>query len=154
MSNTSLKSETDMGRVTTHVRIENASDHWRAHNGEIDQSDVRCVEVDDALIDTGCSSLAMPKRLIDQLGLQFLRARQVRGVGGLRESGVYSSVRIFIQGRDCILDVTEIDDGCPILIGQIPLEAMDFVVDLKNQKIIGNPDHDGEWIMEMYGVDA
>ena len=82
MSNTSLKSETDMGRVTTHVRIENASDHWRAHNGEIDLSDVRCVEVDDALIDTGCSSLAMPKRLVDQLGLQFLRARQVRGVGG------------------------------------------------------------------------
>jgi hypothetical protein len=30
-----------------------------------------------------------------------------------------------------------------------PLESLDWVVDAKGQRLIGNPDYDGEW-----GVDA
>jgi hypothetical protein len=33
---------------------------------------------------------------------------------------------------------------------QIPLEAMDWVVDLKGQKLIGNPAHGGEHVIEVY----
>ncbi|HZV36161.1 MAG TPA: hypothetical protein VFB72_16410 [Verrucomicrobiae bacterium] len=29
----------------------------------------------------------------------------------------------------------------PNIVGQIPLEAMDWVVDCKNQKLIPNPEH-------------
>ena len=154
MSNASLGLEEDMGRVTTHVRIENIDDRFQCERGDIAQSDVRCIDVDDALVDTGCSSLALPAHLIKRLGLQLIKTRNVRAVGGVQKVDVYGTVRIHIQDRDCVLDVAEIDDGCPVLVGQIPLEVMDFVVDPKNQKIIGNPDHDGEWIMEMYGVDV
>jgi hypothetical protein len=31
----------------------------------------------------------------------------------------------------------------------IPLESLDWVIDPKGQRLIGNPDHHGEW-----GVDA
>ena len=55
---------------------------------------------------------------------------------------------IAIQGRDCALDVGEIGDEFPVLIGQIPLESLDWVVDTKNQQLIGNPDHHGEWGIE------
>jgi hypothetical protein len=46
--------------------------------------------------------------------------------------------------------VVEVPDGVPVLVGQIPLELMDFVVDPVNQRIIGNPDHNGEWVLELF----
>ena len=55
-----------------------------------------------------------------------------------------------IQGRDCPIDVGEIADDLPVIIGQIPLESLDWVVDLKGQKLIGNPEHGGEHVMEVY----
>ena len=48
------------------------------------------------------------------------------------------------------MDVTELPDECPVLIGQLPLEALDFVVDPVNQRLIGNPAHGGEHIIELY----
>ena len=36
------------------------------------------------------------------------------------------------------------------MIGQIPLEYLDFVVDLGSRKLIGNPAHGGEQMYEMY----
>ena len=47
---------------------------------------------------------------------------------------MYETVRLTIQGRDCSMDVLEVPDGVPVLIGQIPLEHLDFVVDLPNRQ--------------------
>ena len=63
---------------------------------------------------------------------------------------VYDAVRFTIQGRDGTVDVMEVPDDVPVLVGQIPLELCDFVVDPKSQRLIGNPAHNGEWVMEMY----
>jgi hypothetical protein len=41
-------------------------------------------------------------------------------------------------------------DDCPVLIGQVPLEVLDFVVDPQGQRLIGNPAHGGEQILEIY----
>ncbi len=37
--------------------------------------------------------------------------------------------------------VVEIPDSLPNIIGQIPLEDMDWVVDMKRRKLIPNPEH-------------
>ena len=63
---------------------------------------------------------------------------------------MWGSVRLTIQGRDWISDVSEVPDECPVLIGQLPLEALDFVVDPVNQRLNGNPAHGGEHIIELY----
>ena len=55
-----------------------------------------------------------------------------------------------VQGRECPMDVAEVPDDCPVLIGQVPLELLDFVVDPANQRLIGNPAHGGEQMLEMY----
>ena len=44
----------------------------------------------------------------------------------------------------------EVPDDCPVLVGLIPLEALDFVVDPVNQQLIGNPAHGGEQMVELY----
>jgi hypothetical protein len=43
-----------------------------------------------------------------------------------------------------------VPDDCPVLIGQVPLELLDFVVDPGGQRLIGNPAHGGEHIIELY----
>lgn len=48
-------------------------------------------------------------------------------------------------------DLVEVPDDCPVLVGQIPLEALDFVIDPIGQQLIGNPAHGGEHIIELYG---
>jgi hypothetical protein len=92
----------------------------------------------------------MPKRCIGQLGLSPLRTRQVRTSAGPRTAEVWGRVLLTIQGRDCPTDVVEVPDDCPVLIGQIPLEVMDFVVDPASQRLTGNPAHGGEQVYELY----
>ena len=58
--------------------------------------------------------------------------------------------RLHLRYRECTVDVSEVADGCPVLIGQVPLELLDFVVDPAGQRLIGNPAHGGEHIIEIY----
>jgi predicted aspartyl protease len=139
-----------MGKVLVTAKIENLHDVLDAEMGRIAADQVRSVEVSDALVDTGATMLSMPKRLIAQLGLRLVRTRQARTAAGLVTVQVYGSVRLTIQERDCTTDVTELPDDCPVLIGQLVLEALDFVVDPIGQRLIGNPAHGGEQVIELY----
>ena len=44
----------------------------------------------------------------------------------------------------------EVPDDVPVLIGQLPLEHLDFVVDMMSRTLIGNPRRGGEHIYELY----
>jgi clan AA aspartic protease len=139
--------ETTMGKVLVIAKIENLEDLFSVKKGLLQAKQVRTIEVEDALVDTGATGLSLPKRLIEQLGLEPLRMRRARTSAGTVNVQVYGTVRLTIQGRDCPSDVSEVPDDCPVLIGQVPLELLDFVVD---QRLIGNPAHGGEHIIELY----
>jgi predicted aspartyl protease len=138
-----------MGKVLVTAKIENLGDLFDAEKGLLPDDQVQRIEVSDAVVDTGATTLLLPKRMVAALGLRPLRTRHSRGLGGDFLFPMYGTVRLTIQGRDCPVDVGEIGDEYPVLVGQIPLEALDWVVDTKGQRLIGNPDHGGEW-----GVDA
>ncbi|HET6575013.1 MAG TPA: aspartyl protease family protein [Fimbriiglobus sp.] len=140
-----------VGKVLVTAKIENLEDLFRVKQGTLPADRVRTVVVIDALVDTGATGLMMPKRLIDQLGLQQFRTRQAKTIGGIVSLGVYRAVQLTVQGRDCIVDVHEVSDDLPVMIGQIPLEALDWVVDTVNQRLIGNPDHGGEHMVDALG---
>ena len=139
-----------MGKVIVTAKIENLEDVFKVRQGVMTLDQVRSVEVTDALVDTGATGLMMPKRLIDQLGIDQFRTRQAKTVGGPVTMGVYRAVQLTIQGRDCIIDVFEVPDHIEVQIGQIPLEAMDWVVDPIGQRLIGNPAHGGEHMIDAY----
>jgi predicted aspartyl protease len=139
-----------MGRVVVGATIENIYDLHAAEQGNVPPDQVRTVQVDDALVDTGATFLSMPRRYIDQLGLSRFRTRRAKTSAGTVEFGMYGAVRLTVQGRDCLTEVAEVPDDCPVLIGQIPLEALDFVVDPVNQRLIGNPEHGGEHMFDMF----
>ncbi len=139
-----------MGRVAVAAKIESLSDLFKVKENVLPAGDVRTVEIADALVDTGATYLCLPPRIISQLGLRSVRKRRIRTAGGPADVNVYEAVRLTVQGRDCTIEVASIADDCPVLIGQIPLEMMDFVVDPKGQRLIGNPEHGGDWMGEIF----
>ena len=139
-----------MGRVITEATIENSGDLWAVRNGLKKPEEVRRAEVRDALVDTGATTLALPARLIRQLGLAKVGEKRSRLSRGTGLTSIYEVVRVTIQGREASVDVMEVPDDVPVLIGQIPLEMMDLVVDPRSRKLIGNPDHNGEQTLELY----
>jgi predicted aspartyl protease len=139
-----------MGKVLVTARIENLTELYNAKLGHLKPDQVRTVEVTNALIDTAASTLSLPKRLVAQLGLLPVRSRQARTSAGITTLQVFGAVRLTVQGRNWSGDVIEVPDDCPVLIGQMPLEGLDFVVDPMGQRLIGNPEHGGEDMIELY----
>jgi predicted aspartyl protease len=142
--------ETTMGRVTTHVTVENLGDIVEVDRGSRTADEVRRVTVEDALVDTGATTLALPTRLIGQLGLKKVSEKQAKSTRGVGPVSVYEAVRLTIRNRFCTVDVLEFPDEVPVLIGQIPLEMLDLVVDPQRRCLTGNPAHGGEHILELF----
>ncbi len=138
-----------MGRVLTEATLENLEDLWAVKHGLLTPEQVRSVIVDDALVDTGATLLSLPTRLIGQLGLNVSTKRVTSSIGP-GQANVYEAVRLTIQGRTCTMDVMEVPDGVPVLIGQLPLEHLDLVLDLRSRSLIGNPAHGGEHTYELF----
>ena len=138
------------GRVLTTVTIENLQDLWDVDREMLTADQVRRVTLPDALVDTGATYLSMPARLIAQLGLPKMLTRKITTSIGPSEAFVYGPVRLTIDGRFCNVDVMQVPDSVPVLVGQVPLELLDFVVDPKRQRLIGNPAHGGEHVIEAY----
>ena len=139
-----------MGKVIVSAKIENLDDQYTAHKGLLPADQIRTLTVEDALVDSGAAGLMIPTRLLGQLGLRPTESRPGRTVGGPITVQKYEAVRLTIQGRNCVVEVHEIPDPNPVLIGQIPLASMDWVIDMKNQKLIGNPAHGGVEMVEIY----
>ena len=139
-----------MGRVTTEAAIENLKDLWAIESGILTSDQARRVTIPDALVDTGATLLSLPTRVIQQLGLTRTVSKRVTSRIGLGEAYLYEAVRLTIQGRSCTMDVMEVPDTVPALIGQLPLEHLDLVVDLRSRTLIGNPAHGGEHVYELY----
>ena len=141
---------TPMGRVIVEAKIENFTDLEFANRGVMAEDEVRSVVVPDALIDTGATMVSLPASMIETLGLRKVRTRRIQTAGGPIDADHYSAVKLTVQGRDCVIDVMELPEGVPALIGQVPLELLDFVVNPADRTLIGNPRHGGEWMYDAY----
>jgi predicted aspartyl protease len=144
-----VETETE-GRVETEARIESLKGLWAVEQGRLSPGEARALTVPNALVDTGATLLSMPTSLIQKLGLSRTGTKRVRSSTGVGEAGMCEAVRLTIQDRSCTMGVLEVPDGTPVLIGQLPLEHLDFVADLRSRTLIGNPAHGGEHIYELY----
>jgi predicted aspartyl protease len=139
-----------IGRVITEATIENLDDLFEVKKGQRPADQVRRVNVIDALVDTGATLLSLPTSMVEQLGLTHTSTKKMISSAGPTEARMFEAVRLTIQNRSCVMDVIEVPDGVPVLIGQIPLEHLDLVVDLRNRQLIGNPAHGGEHTYELF----
>jgi predicted aspartyl protease len=139
----------DVGRIIVDMLVENGDDLSQVALGQLPASQVRSLDVK-ALVDTGATRVSLPARDIVYLGLRFLRLRRATTAAGPVMQRIFSIVRATVEGRDCLTEVAEVPDGTPPLLGQIPLEQMDFWIDMTGKRLAGNPEHGGEWMGEQY----
>jgi predicted aspartyl protease len=139
-----------MGKTEVPAKIESRRDLFAADQGQITSGQVRHVDVANALVNTGAKFLSLPQRYVQQLGLKYVRTHRSMTTAGTVPRDVYEPVRLTVQGRECVIEVAELPDECPVLIGFFPLELLEFVVDPSGQRLIGNPAHGGENLAEEY----
>ncbi|MGE0608568.1 MAG: aspartyl protease family protein [Pirellulales bacterium] len=138
-----------MGSALTDAIEEHVGDLWNCSQGQLPSERVRWLQIKDALLDTGATTLALPTRMIRALDLHKTNGRSTMTCGGKSRVAIFEAVRLTIMDRFCTVDVMEVPDDVPPLIGQIPLEALDLVIDSRNHRLTGNPAHGGEHIMEL-----
>ena len=103
----------------------------------------------EALVDTGATGFYLRKGVIEDLGLRQIGEKFSRTMSARRETRrLFSPVELEVQGRRCRVEVMEIPDSLPNIVGQVPLEMMDWVIDMQGRKLIGNPEHNGEELYE------
>jgi hypothetical protein len=138
------------GVAVVAAKIENSEDFYAIRNGLTPAARVRTVDVGDALVDAGATLLSLPRPMIRQLGLRPVGMRRARTAEGPADIPLYSPVRLTVQDRDCTIEVAEYTDDGPVRIGRIPLTLLDFVVEPGGRRLVGNPDHGGEHMIELY----
>lgn len=135
-------------RHTTHIELENLYDLVAVKLGVMNPEDVRRLTITDALVDTGATGLCLPTPLIEQLGLTPLAMRSARTATGVVERTLYSEVQFTVLERTSTMQITDLPQGSPVLVGHMVLEHLDLCLDIK-EGLIYNPAHDGEWITEI-----
>ena len=129
-----------MGRVTVKIKVQNTDDIALAASRRRSRPP-RTIEVE-ALVDTGATHFYLKSSVIKQLGLRKVDEIASLTMSNRREPRtVYSAVDLEIQGRSGTFRVVELPDQSPNIVGQIPLEEMDWVVDMENRRLIPNPQH-------------
>ena len=137
-----------MGKVTVKFTLTNYDD-LVAKKLKILKREPRSLEVE-ALVDTGATRLYLKPSVIKALGLKKTDTVFSRTTNGNCVRGVYSPVKMELMGRSGNFDVVDIDESVPNLLGQIPLEYLDFVVDPKARVLRGNPEHGDKLMTEEF----
>jgi clan AA aspartic protease len=137
-----------VGKVTVRIKLTNLFDLVLL-NRQLTKKKPRQVEVR-ALVDTGATRLYLKPSVIQKLGLQRVGAVRSHTTNGEVVRFKYEPVQLELMGRQENFDVIEVPESVPNLLGQVPLEVLDLVVDTRHRKLIGNPAHRGEQMTEEY----
>ena len=116
-----------MGIIYTDIRLSNLA------RPELEEISV------DALVDTGALELIVPEHIAIQLQLTDLKPREVRLADGSRKLMRYAGpIKVEMMGRDCVTAAVVMGDQ--VLLGAIPMQAMDVIVHPRTEQVVPNPD--------------
>ena len=125
-----------MGQVFAEITLKNAADITRIKDGVIEEKDVRSVTMP-VLVDTGAITLVINDEICRQLGLETVRTRTANLAGGgkglCKET---EAVQIQWKDRFATVNAISFPEGQPLL-GVIPLEYMDLMVNPVTQELSG-----------------
>jgi clan AA aspartic protease len=134
-----------MGNVHVEITVKNNGDVSNAERGIIPEQNIRSVTVT-ALVDTGATSIIINEEMRQKLGLSVVGTRTANLAGGSKvECKMTEAVEIHWKDRKVSVNAFVLPEG-RVLLGVIPLEFMDLIVDPKRQELI--PAH-GEEILTL-----
>ena len=126
-----------MGTVYAEVTLRNASDESDCRRGIIKEHDVRSATVT-AVVDTGAMSLVITEEMRQKLGLTVTGEKIARIANGQQvPCALTEAVEVHWKNRVSTLSALVIPGADTILLGAIPLEDMDLIVNPVTQELAG-----------------
>jgi clan AA aspartic protease len=126
-----------MGTFREEITLENARDRGNARAGLIADAEVRSLTVE-ALPDTGAWTLVLNEEVRQKLGLEIMEiSRSTLADGKTDNYGVTDGVGIRWKDRSTVLPAVVVPDARDILLGALPLEAMDLIADPVRKQLAG-----------------
>ena len=125
-----------MGRFRQEVEIINANDTALLKAGYIKESEVRQMKVE-MMVDTGAYMICINEELKNQLGLEINdRQEGVLANGDRHLFDIAGPIEIRIHNRRTISEAIVFPGNAEPLLGSIPLETMDLLVDPKMGQLV------------------
>jgi clan AA aspartic protease len=129
-----------MGEIYANITLYNQLDLSAVRLGIRSMEDVRKMEVR-ALIDSSATTLAINKEIKNQLDLPVLETRESYLADGSVENYEFvGPVEIHFKNRSSICRAVVLPNAKEVLLGAIPMEEMDVIIDMKNQELIIPPE--------------
>ena len=126
-----------MGIVEAEITLKNAGDVINVGRGIIPEGQVRQITVQ-SVVDTGAATLIINEKVCQMLGLQTRGIKQARMANDTREAvRIVETVEVHWKNRSMTCQPWVIDDSTEILLGAIPLEDMDLIIDPSKQELAG-----------------
>ena len=126
-----------MGTVYETITIKNHYDVRDALHGYIKEEGIRQATVE-AVVDTGAITLFITEELRLQLGLDIMGEWPVTVANGQVEmANRTESVEIWWKDRSMVCRPYVLPNGNETLLGCIPLEDMDLIVDPARERLVG-----------------
>jgi clan AA aspartic protease len=126
-----------VGIVRDEITITNALDIGDVRRGFMNAKDIRSATVT-AVADSGALRLTIPESLRQKLGLAVVEKVPATLADGEKlECGLSEAVEVRWKDRAEITQAWIVQRECSVLLGAIPMEGMDLMIDMKNQKLVG-----------------
>lgn len=125
-----------MGRVNVDVEVVNTDDLALVRRGMLQPDQVRR-ETIPGVVDSGAAMLVLPQAVVERLDLPLGNQVLVRYVDGRRaRRREAKGATIKLEGREDTFTAISEPKRADALIGAIVLEALDLLVDCKNQRVV------------------
>ena len=126
-----------MGLVYAEITLKNAGDVSNARRGIIKEQEIRQTTVQ-AMVDTGASTLIISEAILQELGLEVEEEDVVTLANRAKEACKYTEpVAIHWKNRHMNTSAMVLPGVDEVLLGAIPLEGMDLIVDPSIQALTG-----------------
>ncbi|MDR1179160.1 MAG: aspartyl protease family protein [Spirochaetales bacterium] len=133
-----------MGTVYADITLKNATDAGNVWRGYTTEQQVRQLSVR-ALVDTGAGTLVIDENTCKKLGLSVKGLRSVTLAGGEKlVARLTEPVEVHWKNRESTCNALVLPGEHQVLLGAIPLEDMDLIINPKKQELEGA--HGGEII--------
>jgi clan AA aspartic protease len=126
-----------MGLTYTDITLKNAGDRIRVQHDIIKEKDARMVNVR-ALVDTGAGTLVITETVRQKLGLDVRGFRKATLGNNAKEiCKITEPVEVHWKDRSMTCQPIVIGGTGDVLLGAIPLEDMDLIVNPGKQELSG-----------------
>jgi len=125
-----------MGIVQAEITLKNLRDKMKAEEGYIKEGEVRQTTVQ-TVVDTGAMTLVINEQVRQQLGLKVVGSKQATLADNTKTMvQIVEAVEVHWKNRSMTCQPWVVSAG-RILLGAIPLENMDLMVEPSSQKLVG-----------------